>query len=121
MITVDGMSQADLIKSFAGLEQTELPTRGEVKSLKSQGKVKSKRRIAMIPKHRKPSQVSGHNLNKRIEAADKLWKNTWMSQRGVLLRHVGVQFDEEMTALANCVECPQIVVDFFMNHGGLKR
>jgi len=73
----------------------------------------------MIAKNRKPSQVRGHNLNRRVSAADRLWKNTWMAQRGDLLRHVGVQYDEEITALANCVECPQIVVDFFINKGGL--
>lgn len=119
-ITVSGMSQAELIESFKDFEQTEIPTREELLSHKAKVE-KNRHRIAMIPKRVKPSQVRGHNLNNRIMAADKLWKNTWMSQRGVVLRHVGVQYDEEITALANCVECPQIVVDFFINHGGLKK
>lgn len=119
MITAEGMSREDLIKSFANMEQTELPTRSEIETFKADAD-KRKRRIAMIPKRKKPSQTRGHNLNNRILKADRLWKSTWMSQRGVLLRHVGVQYDEEITALANCVECPQIVVDFFINHGELK-
>ena len=113
------MTQAELIASFKDMEQTELPTRQELKTHKAQV-VKRKRRIAMIPKNRKVSQTMGHNLNNRIAKADKLWKNTWMSQRGALLRHVGCQYEEEITALANCVECPQIVVDFFINHGDMK-
>lgn len=120
MITVAGLSQKELIESFADLKQTELLTRTEITTLKSEKPEVRKHRIHMIAKNIKPSQTRGHNLNLRISRADKLWKSTWMSQRGVLLRHVGVQYDEEIVALANCVECPQIVVDFFINHGDLK-
>lgn len=115
---IGGVSKEELIGLFKDLEQTELPTRKELKTFKGE-EIKRRRRIAMIAKNRKPSQVRGHNLNRRVSAADRLWKNTWMAQRGNLLRHVGVQYDEEITALANCVECPQIVVDFFINKGGL--
>jgi hypothetical protein len=118
-IGVSGMTQQELIESFADLQQHEVPTRQEVLEHKDQVKTK-KRRIQMIPKNKKISQRRGHNLNDRIIQADKLWKNTWMSQRGVLLRHVGVQYEEEITALANLTECPQIVIDYFINHGGIK-
>jgi hypothetical protein len=115
---IGGVSREELIGLFADLEQTELPTRNELKTFKVE-EIKRRRRIAMIAKNKKPSQRRGHNLNVRVTAADRLWKNTWMAQRGDILRHVGVQYEEEITALANCVECPQIVVDFFINKGGL--
>ena len=59
-MTSGGLSQEELLKAFADIKQTELPTRSEIQE---HGKeVKKRRRIAMIPKRRKPSQVRGHEL-----------------------------------------------------------
>ena len=115
-ISAEGMTQSELIASFADFSQTDIPTRTELKTLKS-SEIKRKHRIAMIPKHVTASQRRGNNLNSIVIKADKLWKKSLMPARGVILRHVGCLYDEEITALANLVECPQMVVDYFINHG----
>lgn len=118
--SVQGMSKEELISSFAGLEQTELPTKAEIAEYTKEAvDGKRKRRIQMIPNRRKPSQVRGHDLNKRVMAADKLWKKAWAAERGNILRHVGVLYDEEITALSEMTECPQVVVEYFINRGKL--
>jgi len=118
-ITAEGMTQSELIASFADFSQTDIPTRAELKDMKP-SEIKRKHRIAMIPKKIKASQMRGSNLNSIMIKADILWKKSSMPARGVLLRHVGCLYNEEITALANLHECPQMVVDYFINHGEMK-
>lgn len=114
-VPVTFMSKEEILKCFAGIGQTEIPTKAELKEGKQPPHgISGTRKGILVANRKTPSRTYLPNINHRILKADKLWKKLWMHERGELLKAMGITNEEEITELANSTQTPDKVIDYFI-------